>query len=77
MSTLPLNEQAKNRHLIYRLDAAEELAFKQLTHAKALLLHASLSPDDSTLLGAALHAIVVNMHADGTEEPTTPGSTGS
>lgn len=50
---------------------------KQLTHAKALPLRASLSPDDSTPLGAALHAIVVNMHADGEEEATAAASAGS
>ena len=61
MTTLLLTEEQKERHLITRLDAAEELTFKQLTHAKAVLLRASLSTTDSTLLGAVLHAIVANM----------------
>ncbi len=64
MSTLPLDDDARNRHLIYRLDAAEELALKQLTHAKAVLVRAGMSPDDSVLLAGALHAIVVNMQKD-------------
>ena len=61
MTTLLLTEDQKERHLIGRLDAAEELTFKQLTHAKAVLMRASLPPADPVLLGAALQAIVANM----------------
>jgi hypothetical protein len=61
MTTLLLTEEQKERHLIGRLDAAEDLTFKQLTHAKAVLVRAGLAPDDPTLLGAALQAIVANM----------------
>ena len=64
MATLSLTEEQKERHLIARLDAAENLTFKQLTHAKAVLVRAGLAPDDSTLLGAALQAIVANMPAE-------------
>ncbi len=65
MATLMLTEDQKERHLIARLDAAERMTFRQLTHAKAVLLQASLSPDDSVLLGAVLHAIVANMPPEG------------
>jgi hypothetical protein len=61
MATLMLTEDQKERHLISRLDAAEQMTFRQLTHAKAVLVRASLPPDDSVLLGAVLHAIVANM----------------
>jgi ethanolamine ammonia-lyase small subunit len=64
MTTLMLTEEQKERHLITRLDAAEYLTFKQLTHAKAALVRAGLSPDDSTLLGAALQAIISNLPPD-------------
>jgi hypothetical protein len=64
MTTLMLTEEQKERHLIGRLDAAEYLTSKQLTHAKAALVRAGLSPDDSTLLGAALQAIIANMPAE-------------
>ena len=65
MATLALTEEQKERHLIGRLDAAESLTFRQLTHAKAVLVRAGLTPDDSTLLGAALQAMVANMPAEG------------
>lgn len=65
MSTLLLTEEQKERHLITRLDAAQHLTFKQLTHAKAALVQAGLSSADAVLLGAALQALVANMHADG------------
>ena len=52
MATLMLTEEQKERHLISRLDAAEALTFRQLTHAKAVLVRASLPPDDAVLLGA-------------------------
>ncbi len=68
MSTLPLDDSVVARHLIHRLDAAEDLALKQLTHAKALLLRAGLPVDDPTLLAAALGAIVANMHAAAASE---------
>jgi hypothetical protein len=64
MTTLMLTEEQRERHLITRLDAAEYLTFKQLTHAKAALVRAGLSPDDPTLLGAALQAIIANMPAE-------------
>ena len=64
MATLMLTEEQKERHLISRLDAAEQLTFRQLTHAKAVLVRASLPPDDSLLLGAVLQAIVANMPAE-------------
>lgn len=63
MDTLPLDQTEKARHVIYHLDAAEELAFKQLTHAKAVLVRAGLPVDDAALLGPVLNAIVMNMHA--------------
>ncbi len=65
MANLLLTEEQKERHLITRLDAAEDLTFKQLTHAKAVLVRASLPPTDPVLLGATLQAIVANMnHAE-------------
>ena len=64
MATLLLTEEQKERHLITRLDAAEEMAFRQLTHAKAVLVRAGLSPTDPMLLGAALQAIVANMNIE-------------
>jgi hypothetical protein len=64
MSTLLLTEEQKERHLITRLDAAEELTLKQLTHAKAVLMRAGLPHDDPALLGAVLQAIVSNMPAE-------------
>jgi len=69
MATLMLTEDQKERHLISRLDAAEQLTFRQLTHAEAVLVRASLPPDDSVLLGAVLQAIVANMPAE-EEMPT-------
>ena len=64
MATLLLTEEQKERHLITRLDAAEDLTFKQLTHAKAVLVRASLPLTDPVLLGAVLQAIVANMPVD-------------
>ena len=61
MPTLMLTEEQKERHLITRLDAAEDLTFRQLTHAKAVLVRASLPSDEPALLGAVLQAIVSNM----------------
>jgi hypothetical protein len=65
MATLQLTEEQRERHLIARLDAAEGLTLKQLTHAKAVLVRANLPPDDATLLGAVLQAIVSNMPVEG------------
>ena len=65
MTTLLLTEAQKERHLITRLDAAEALTFKQLTHAKAVLVRAGLPPTDPVLLGAVLQAIVSNMPLEG------------
>ena len=65
MATLIHTEEQKERHLISRLDSAEQMTFRQLTHAKAVLVRASLPPDDSVLLSAALHAIVANMPPEG------------
>jgi hypothetical protein len=65
MATLMLTEDQKERHLISRLDVAEQLTFRQLTNARAVLVRASLPPDDSVLLGAVLEAIVANMPAEG------------
>ena len=71
MASLQLTEDQKERHLIGRLDAAERMTFRQLTHAKAVLVRASLSPDDSILLGAVLQAIVANMPPEGDAATTT------
>ena len=64
MATLLLTEEQRERHLITRLDAAEDLAFRQLTHAKAVLVRAGLSPSNEVLLAAALQAIVANMNIE-------------
>jgi hypothetical protein len=65
MATLLLTEEQRERHLIARLDAAEDLTLKQLTHAKAVLVRANLPTDDPILLGAVLQAIVSNMPVEG------------
>ena len=64
---LPLTEEERARHLIKRLDAAEDLVYKQLTHAKAVLVRAGMA-EDTALLGAVLAAIVATMQRDGTEQ---------
>lgn len=61
MATLLLTEEQRERHLITRLDGAEQMVFRQLTHAKAVLVRAGIAPDDSVMLAAALRAIVANM----------------
>jgi hypothetical protein len=70
MPTLLLTEEQRERHLITRLDAAEDLTLKQLTHAKAVLVRASLPPDDPVLLGAVLQAIVSNMPIEIESKPS-------
>ena len=64
MPALLLTEEQKERHLITRLDAAEQLTFKQLTHAKAVLVRAGMQPDDPVLLGAVLQTLAGNMPVD-------------
>ncbi|MCE9660862.1 MAG: hypothetical protein K8R60_20230 [Burkholderiales bacterium] len=65
MATLMHTEEQNERHLISRLDAAEQMTLRQLTHARAVLARASLPHDDSVLLGAVLQAIVANMPPEG------------